>query len=70
MFLLLEILCLKISTQKDEAYKKDFFVFNQVFRDKVSVAINKICLIKLIDQLQFTISSKHVLLTKNDLREI
>ena len=50
--------------------KRDFFVFNRVFRDKVSVAINKICLIKLIDQLQFTISSKHVLPTKNDLREI
>ena len=35
-----------------------------MFRDKLSVAINKICLINLIDQLQLTISYKHVLLSE------
>ena len=38
-----------------------YFRLNEVFRDKLSVAINKICLINLIDQLWLTISSKHVL---------
>ena len=38
-----------------------YFRLNEGFRDKLSVAINKICLINLIDQLWFTTSSKHVL---------
>ena len=44
-----------------KTWKNFYIILNEVFRDKVSVAINKICLINLIDQLWLTISSKHVL---------
>ena len=45
-------------------HKKDSKKSNEVFRDKLGVAINKVCLINLIDQLQLTISYKHVLLSE------